>query len=379
VSIDAIISQAREVLPEAFTDRPPGRAPRVAAAEVEGARPLEHQLQELEADTEPFEIHVDSDPLVRSVGEAINFGLPPLPYNLEDFSDADHEAASEAEAVHREVGFDALAVYEPFHAVRPAARWGIFYRQDGLRGFALLLMRDAGLGTREARRVAVELLRAHERYHFRFELGALHDELALGKPLYSKYALQVYEKVLFTSQCFEESLANRAVTLVRFGDPHLPHEDIKRFVSEFCTNSPPGYCDFNRDPKEMKESLLGQLKTASASSRVGGSEADWLANWTRYLCPEYIVPGASLPIGRLLKCKLSGRIWIIHQNDPDPWPSRPHAHEYSRREKLSLSTGEIFSIPARTPRGRLRPAELADLRGEIARRRPDLALPQLSV
>jgi sulfur carrier protein ThiS len=34
--------------------------------------------------------------------------------------------------------------------------------------------------------------------------------------------------------------------------------------------------------------------------------------------------------------------WRMHANDPDPWPSRPHAHNYETNEVLNLETGDIY-------------------------------------
>ena len=222
------------------------------------------------------------------------------------------------------------------------------------------------------------MLRAHERYHFRFELGALHNELVLAKPLYSAYTQQVYRNALFTSECFEESLANRAVTLLRFAGSNHPHTGLKRFVLDFCSNSPPGYRDFGRDAAMMKECLLGQLRTRALSSRIGGSESDWLAAWTQHRCPEYVIRGANFLGGKFITCKRAGGVWRIHAEDPDPWPSKPHAHEYELRQKLSLSTGEIFNVPSRTPVGKLKRTELEDLRDDLVRRRPTLVLPPVT-
>ena len=42
------------------------------------------------------------------------------------------------------------------------------------------------------------------------------------------------------------------------------------------------------------------------------------------------------------KVKENGLIWIIHNNDCDPNPSKPHAHEYILNVKLHLKTGELY-------------------------------------
>jgi hypothetical protein len=41
--------------------------------------------------------------------------------------------------------------------------------------------------------------------------------------------------------------------------------------------------------------------------------------------------------------KFSGEIWTIHKSDIDPFPSNPHAHNYQKRLKMHLGTGELFS------------------------------------
>lgn len=40
--------------------------------------------------------------------------------------------------------------------------------------------------------------------------------------------------------------------------------------------------------------------------------------------------------------KSSGVVWKIHLNDPDPFPSDPHAHQLDNNIKLDLGNGECF-------------------------------------
>ena len=40
--------------------------------------------------------------------------------------------------------------------------------------------------------------------------------------------------------------------------------------------------------------------------------------------------------------KFKGEIWTIHANDKDPFPSRPHAHNYERQYKLHLGNGGLY-------------------------------------
>lgn len=40
--------------------------------------------------------------------------------------------------------------------------------------------------------------------------------------------------------------------------------------------------------------------------------------------------------------RANGEVWRIHKNDPDPWPSNPHAHNLQSGLKLHLGTGQLF-------------------------------------
>jgi hypothetical protein len=54
--------------------------------------------------------------------------------------------------------------------------------------------------------------------------------------------------------------------------------------------------------------------------------------------------------GRMLIQKdyrVGGEVWRVHKNDPDPFPSRPHAHCVGRADrfvglKLHLGTAQLF-------------------------------------
>jgi hypothetical protein len=83
------------------------------------------------------------------------------------------------------------------------------------------------------------------------------------------------------------------------------------------------------------------------------------------------------PAGRFVRIKSLGHIWIIHRDDPDPWPSKPHAHDYEQKQKLDLASGQIFSLPGRNVIGKLRRKDLVFLRDELSRRQPGLELPPL--
>ena len=381
MSVDSIISAARQILPGAFVNQSTKTQDPINSSEIDAAEPaIPRPPQDSELDAEPFEIPPPPEPFLAAMVEGNDFQPLqfPLPGNRDQFSEADREDCVEAEAAHRELGFEVFAFYVSFHAAQAEGRWGIFYRREGIRRLGLLLMRDVGVDCTEARRLAFNLLWAHERFHFRFDLGALYDELLLKTPLYNAYSKQVYGKAICTSDCFEESLANRALILFRHQNTQVSYTALDQFVRDFCGNSPPGYRDHARNPAEMKQRLLGQLRTGRIDGRVTGPEPEWLASLTRWRCPEYFITTSKFPTGRFVKIKFGGHIWTVHLSDQDPWPSKPHAHDYERRQKLSLRSGEVFSLPGRNLVQKLRPKELIFVRDELSRRLPSLELPPLA-
>ncbi|EGR4437075.1 hypothetical protein DDN22_18760, partial [Vibrio cholerae] len=42
------------------------------------------------------------------------------------------------------------------------------------------------------------------------------------------------------------------------------------------------------------------------------------------------------------KYKIKGEVWDVHQDDVDPFPSSPHAHNYDENVVMHLGTGELY-------------------------------------
>lgn len=74
--------------------------------------------------------------------------------------------------------------------------------------------------------------------------------------------------------------------------------------------------------------------------------------------------------------KSSGVVWKIHLNDPDPFPSNPHAHQLDNNIKLDLSTGDCYR--KRKYLKTIRKKELLKIRAQAATRYKD-ELPPLMV
>lgn len=72
------------------------------------------------------------------------------------------------------------------------------------------------------------------------------------------------------------------------------------------------------------------------------------------------------------KIRSNGKVWTIHRNDADPFPSNPHAHNYDEGLKLDLSDGTLYRY--KRPHGRIKIKDLIDLRAHVK----DIELPPLA-
>jgi hypothetical protein len=73
--------------------------------------------------------------------------------------------------------------------------------------------------------------------------------------------------------------------------------------------------------------------------------------------------------------KNNGQQWEIHKNDPDPFPSDPHAHNYSSGLKLDLSNGNLFK--KKQQRGSIKKKLLLEIRQKCTDK--GITLPILTV
>lgn len=94
---------------------------------------------------------------------------------------------------------------------------------------------------------------------------------------------------------------------------------------------------------------------------------------------ESILP-SDYPIAlREAKVKLKGEIWVAYKYDRDPFPSNPHAHNYDRKLKMHLGTGDVYTGKDRVPCERIRKADLLTLRMLITQKNASIPLPPLAV
>jgi hypothetical protein len=154
-------------------------------------------------------------------GEDISGELRPIHPNEEDsigpidgnqnVSDEDREAARGAYPM---AGLDVLAFYKSFRFKQsPPFRgtWGIFLLDAGVAGLTADLHDLEPAPYYELRQLAMDLLLAHERYHFWIDAWALGQEITpLMRQSYKQYEpyLSGKKQVELTADDHEESLAN---------------------------------------------------------------------------------------------------------------------------------------------------------------------------
>lgn len=354
--LEELIEAARDQLPEAFslTERPPWPE---EAREVVVYKLL---------------------PLPKDIGMEI-----PSPFGEETAETGELE---ELEEELREGGFETLALYLSFHQRLLGGQWGIFLLGEPMWRLREKICRDFNISRTEADILAQELVLSHEIYHFRVDLYTLHQELVLRKPLYGPYVNSVYRLVVCTSDCCEESLANcsaldAAKGLARRRPVFLRNVagNWYSYVRDFCQAQPPGYRDCRRPRHHLKERLGGQLHFTQPGGALAEPQAQWVGLYPTYLrakCPLYWVrrtPASRTGIRLIVKA--SGNVWVIHRYDPDPFPSRPHAHNQQTGEKLDLRTGNIFDPSSRRPKGRLRDRDLRQILDDLSNKWPDVVLP----
>lgn len=341
-------------------------------------------------------------------------------------SNARDAVIADFERANSEVGFEAIAFYVSFHNRTDDGKWGIFYYDDAVRALAIKIGRDLEItNDKKCYRLAIEIVRKHELFHFHFDLFALQQELTLARPLYNEYHRNLYQKVLFTKDCFEESLANassvtgwsiykhlaeglvnRSFSSFSWSTGDLRIEDfvefteldpippaifgsrahgptpIDKFVRDLCKQAPPGYCDFDRDASDLRSGLGGQLLYSCVNKKLPSPQAEWVGRSSAFAgrrhCPEYLLrsKGDDRPGVHRLITRVAGEIWEFHKYDADPWPSSPHGHNRETREKLDLAGGWIYDRN-RNRRRRCTKKALAELRACVEKGWPDASLPPM--
>ena len=104
------------------------------------------------------------------------------------------------------------------------------------------------------------------------------------------------------------------------------------------------------NPIDLKSILDNEIETVIGSIEFNSSDFDFIVS------------------DKIEKARIkeNGLIWTIHNNDKDPKPSQPHAHEYSLNIKLHLGNGEMFKKNKRV--GTLHKKEFQRLKDKIIKK-----------
>ena len=132
--------------------------------------------------------------------------------------------------------------YQPFHYT-PRTRWGIHIRQSSWWGIAEHLYRSCPIlisNRIDSARAAFLYLFIHSAFHYLTECIASTIEIIHQNPnFYTIYHSRVYENTFYSSDCLEESLANRYL-LSRNKECHIE----KKYLEQMLLKQGPGYIDF---------------------------------------------------------------------------------------------------------------------------------------
>lgn len=247
---------------------------------------------DVEGERDPIDTPMDSDgdrlisvneyAIVEGVSDRIDGG------RVADALSSDDEEAIEGGVRHR--GFEVLAFYKSRRMVsaRPfAGRWGIFYLKPGLTYVESLIARTyPGFGN--PRKLALDFLREHERFHYRADVQSLFFEATVGRSLYMPLRRALTGR---RSSFVEEALANRQV----WDWSRKAAIGIEELAFEFMKLQPNAYARFDEPRLRLAAEWAGNLLEQQPP---GGAYRPDLAQWVEAspvglmrasLCPEYVI------------------------------------------------------------------------------------------
>ena len=176
-------------------------------------------------------------------------------------TDEDIKAGREA---HRETGIDVLAFYKSFRfrdrSPNPG-KWGIFLIDAGIGVVeAEYAAMTSGIPRLELRKLAIDTLVAHERYHFWIDVWGLGQEILPGFNRIKRYEYYLSDRrtVCLTPYDYEESLANHYAHLRLRSRKLSDGSRAGRLIKGLFAGSPTPYSDFAFKPGERakREGLI---------------------------------------------------------------------------------------------------------------------------
>lgn len=208
-----------------------------------------------------------------------------------DLPDADHQREV-LNAERTEIGFDAIAWYQPHHQWTNGT-WGIYFDARKLDVLAYSLHQDfmwRGVRVPQgfAAFLAFNLTFAHEMFHARVEATLSWLELTAMRPRFLRYGIGVYDALRGTPEWLEEALANWTawqwfnsdVVQTLIAGWTSRQSDVDQIVEAALDLSPPGYRDW----------------------RVGAATSAWRTFATQLITgkPKTGLPRLGLPVESIL-------------------------------------------------------------------------------
>lgn len=192
---------------------------------------------------------------------------------LEASPPPDQKSVDAARDAYPMVGIDILAFYKSFRFRKFGpfkGQWGIFLIDAGVAGLSAEIQEiEKQIHPTEAKQLAIDLLLAHERYHFWIDTWTLGQEItSIRQTLYKKYEPYLMDKksVELTTGDYEESLANYyAFNNVRrkiLSNGKSAANAIRKILNQ----SPIPYSNFSFS-KDKRCELEGYLAIGLASGR----------------------------------------------------------------------------------------------------------------
>ena len=163
----------------------------------------------------------------------------------------------------RQNGFEIIAFYKSkrFENAPPfRGSWGIYYLKQGLRRVQEHIESDTSFKAPDSALKALDFVRAHERFHYKFDLWALTVESATRRNLY-KPLKDAFRH--FPSLQVEEALANRDA----YNWAKSRKNDLSTFAKNFINCQHGAYLRYN----EPKVDLLAELGSNLIDQKIGGS------------------------------------------------------------------------------------------------------------
>ena len=101
------------------------------------------------------------------------------------------------------------------------------------------------------------------------------------------------------------------------------------------------------DPHKVAEHLISKGISVDVEAKVLlHLDAEFLSQFPSFI-DRVILDGSVIPSEipvyvRKKRYRISGEVWVVHQNDVDPFPSSPHAHNYDENLVMHLGNGKLY-------------------------------------